>query len=104
MQTFLQGVSGTVFFIVNVVVGLLQLAAMISGVEAFLGVGETMAIIISFCLTYIPVVGGLLGTYGAVEYWDWDWWWAALLFFWQVPYLIIYVVFAPLIFWVSGEN
>ena len=104
MQNFLQGVTGTVFFVAYFVVGLLQIAAMISGIEVFFGVGEIIAFIISLFLTYIPLVGGLLGTYGAIEYWDWDWWWAALLFFWQIPFLIIAVVVVPLIGWVSGEN
>lgn len=81
-----------VFFgIAYFVVGIVQLFAIADGVAFGLGVGSFISFIIAIFVTYIPLLGSLLGLYGAVNVWDWSIWQALALFFWYIPVGILFV-------------
>ena len=50
--------------------------------------GYAIAFVLSVIASPIPIVGSILGIYGAVSVWDWHILFAALLFFWYVPVAI----------------
>lgn len=79
-----------VFFgIAYIVVGLVQLVAIMDGVAYALDISRFFAAIIALFVTYIPLLGSVLGVYGAVNVWDWSLIQAGLLFFWYVPIFIV---------------
>lgn len=80
MQVFL-----TIGFIA---VGLVQMFATFAGLGHLLG-STFLAVIIAMFFGGLPLVGSILGIYGAVNVWGWEIWQAALLFFWFVPVVII---------------
>jgi hypothetical protein len=69
-------------------VGLIQLAAIIEGLNSWIGLPTILAIPFAFFLAYIPIVGAVLGMVGAVSFWGWSWYWAGLLFFWPIVLLV----------------
>lgn len=71
------------------VIGLVQLAAIAAGIDYGMGIGGILSFIVAGFLTYIPVVGSLLGVYGAYHEWHWGFWQATALFFWYVPVIIL---------------
>lgn len=70
-------------------VGLIQFFALWDGLNYALGLPSIFGFILSLFLTYIPVIGTILGIYGAVKVWDWDLLRASLLFFWYVPVMLV---------------
>lgn len=70
-------------------VGLLQLFAISDGVQHALGVGRFLGFIAAVLLTYIPIIGSVLGVYGAYNVWHWELWQAAGLFFWYIPVMLV---------------
>ena len=64
-----------------IIMGTIQMAAIMAGLEHWLGLYWLIAIILAFPLGYFPIVGPILGIAGAVTAWHWAWWQAALLFF-----------------------
>ena len=81
MQAFL--------FIGYVVIGFVQIFAIMEGLQVALGVGGFISAMIAMFATYIPVLGQVLGVYGAVNAWDWSILQACLLFFWFVPFMLV---------------
>lgn len=83
-----------VFFgIAYVVIGLVQLFAIMDGLAFALGINQFFAVILSLFITYIPLVGSVAGIYGAVKVWDWSLLQAGALFFWYVPVFIAMMIF-----------
>ena len=79
-----------VFFgIAYFVIGLVQLFAIVDGIGYALSVGKVISFIVALLITYIPLLGSIVGVYGAVNVWDWSIWQAGVLFFWYVPVFII---------------
>ena len=62
-------------------IGIFQMAAIMAGLEDWLGLHWFFAIFLAFPIAYIPVIGAVLGVAGAVTAWGWEWWQAGLLFF-----------------------
>lgn len=85
MRVFLQ--------IAYFVIGIVQFFAVWDGARYFLGadsfIGGAFAFIVSVFLTYIPLLGSILGVYGAVNVWDWSLTKSLILFFWYVPLLVL---------------
>lgn len=79
------------------VVGIAQFFAVWDGIEYFLGVesfiGKGFAFFVSIFVTYIPLVGSLLGVYGATNVWGWSLAKSLFLFFWYIPVVIIVFVY-----------
>lgn len=68
-------------FIVYIVVGLFQLSAIMAGLESWWGVHWIISAPIAFIVSYIPLIGSIVGMVGAMDVWRWEWWQAGLLFF-----------------------
>ena len=81
MQVFL----GIAYF----VIGIVQLFAIVDGINHALGWGSFISFILGFMVTYIPVLGSVLGVYGAVSAWHWELLQAAALFFWYIPVVAV---------------
>lgn len=78
--------------IAQFVIGLVQIIAVWDGVAYLIGansfIGKAFAFLVALFLTYIPLVGSLIGVYGAVNVWDWSLVKSLILFFWYVPIII----------------
>lgn len=87
-------------FITYILIGLLQIAAIVDGVEHLFGFdsifGTIIAIFIGMFITYIPMVGAAAGIYGAVESWGWGIGTALLVFLWYVPVAIAFHIYLGL--------
>jgi len=84
-----------VFFqIAYFVIGLVQLIAVWDGAEYFLGTdsffGKMIAFFFALFVSYIPLLGSGLGVYGAVNVWDWSLTKSVVLFFWYVPFFLLF--------------
>ena len=79
--------------IAYVVIGLIQLFAIMDGLAYALGIHQFFAAILAFFITYIPLIGSIAGIHGAVNVWDWSLLQAGALFFWYVPVLIVMAIF-----------
>lgn len=77
------------FAIAYFVVGIVQLFAIVDGIGHALNIGGVLSFIIALFVTYIPLLGSVLGVYGAVEVWDWSMLQAVVLFFWYVPVFLV---------------
>ena len=84
--------AGCLFYIVYLGMGLLQLAAICGGIKIWLGWPGLLAGIAALFVAYIPIVGTVLGIFGAVKAWDWSWTAAILFFCWQ--WILFAIIFA----------
>lgn len=85
-----------VFFqIAYFTVGIVQFFAVWDGAKYFLGaeyfIVRIFAFFVSLFLTYIPLLGSVVGVYGAVNVWDWSFTKSMILFFWYVPVFILFI-------------
>jgi hypothetical protein len=71
------------------VVGIVQLFAIMDGIGYALSVGSVLSFVIALFVTYIPLLGSVLGVYGATQVWDWSLLQSLALFFWYVPVAIL---------------
>lgn len=78
-------------FLIYLGVGVVQLFAVMDGLEHWLGLPGFIAGILGLFLAYFPIVGTIMGFIGAIDVWGWEWWQAALLFFGS---FILFAVFA----------
>jgi hypothetical protein len=69
--------------------GLVQLVAIVAGVQVWLGWHWFPAAIAALLVTYIPIAGTVLGILGAVKGWGWGYLPAILFFCWQ---FILYAI------------
>jgi len=72
------------------IVGFAQIFAIMDWFKFTLDWGGLISFIAAFFLTYIPLIGSVLGVLGAHDYWGWSWFWSIALFFW---YLLLFPVF-----------
>jgi len=80
----------TVTIIGYFALGLLQWAAVLGGLEDWLGLHWLLAVILAFPISYMPIIGTVLGIFGAHAAWGWSWMQSIALFF--APMVIIYAV------------
>ena len=71
------------------IVGFLQLFAIQTYFSNVLDWSGIIAFFAALFVTYIPILGSILGVLGAHDSWGWDWLYAVLLFFWYVPFALI---------------
>ena len=60
--------------------GLIQYSAVVAQIHSFTHLNGFFSAILSLILTYFPVVGSIIGFFGAKDVWGWHWWQAALLY------------------------
>jgi len=77
-------------YIGYIILGLFQLAAIMAGFEDWLGLHWIIAALLSLFITYIPLVGTVVGMFGAVTAWHWSWLQAGSLFF--GPFVLILII------------
>jgi hypothetical protein len=85
-MVFLQVIAAILYF----GLGLLQLSATFAGLEGWLGLHWIIAGPIAFFLAYVPLVGTIVGIFGAVTAWGWSWLEAGALFF--GPFAVILIL------------
>jgi hypothetical protein len=78
---------GIIAAILYVGLGLLQLDATFAGLEDWLGLHWIIAGPLALFLAYFPLVGTIVGMFGAVSAWGWSWLQAGALFF--GPFVVI---------------
>ena len=73
-------------FITSLALGLAQLTAVYSGLYHYFQIQNFLLKLalapVAFFISQIPLVGFGFGIYGAITAWQWEWWWATLLFCW----------------------
>ena len=74
--------------IVYAVMGIIQIAATVTGFKAWWGWNDFFAILGAVFVGYLPVIGTIMGIMGAVKGWHWQPLLAILFFCWPV---ILYV-------------
>ena len=77
------------------VVGIAQFFAIWDAIELYL-VWGWLDLWIALFVTYIPLLGSILGYLGATEVWYWEPWQALTLFFWYVPVAAIFLIFGAI--------
>ena len=88
------------FQVIGVVLGIVQVAAIAAQLHSYAGVPYFLNGIAGFFLATIPLVGGLVGFFGAVDVWHWHWGvaaavmflggWGAIILSWVVARLFRY--------------
>ena len=73
------------------VIGFVQLFAIVEALEIYLDWG-ILNYAGAFFVTYIPLLGSVLGVLGAMEGWGWSLIQSLLLFFWYIPAFIFYMI------------
>lgn len=82
------------------ILGIFQLAAIMAGLEDWIGLHWLIAIPLAMIIAYIPVIGTIVGVVGAVTAWHWSWVQVGGLFFGP----LIVLIFFALISGVSGSR
>lgn len=72
--------------IVYLVIGFIQLLAIIKGIQIWFSVPWILATFLSLIIAYIPIIGTIAGIKGAIAAWGWSLWPAIAFFCW--PYLL----------------
>jgi hypothetical protein len=82
-----------IFSIAYLLIGLAQLFAIQDWFVRSMDWGGFFSFIAALFVTYIPLVGSVLGVLGAHDAWGWSWIASLLLFFWYVPLIGLFVLF-----------
>ena len=82
----MERIVGIAYFIL----GLVQLAAIMSFFDDWVGLHWLLSGFLAFFICYIPLVGTVVGMYGAVKAWGWSWMDASMLFL--GPFVVIVVL------------
>ena len=77
-----------IFIIGYIVIGFIQLFAIVEFFEEYLDWGF-VDVILAFFVTYIPILGSILGVLGAMDGGGWNIWQAGILFFWYLPVFLL---------------
>ena len=83
---------GCAAYLVYLAIGLVQLLAIIKGIQLWTGASWVLAAFLSLLVAYIPIVGTIAGIKGATDTWGWDVWPAIAFFCW--PYVLYFVAVA----------
>jgi hypothetical protein len=69
--------------------GIICMLAVIDGIQVWFGVNIFFAVIISFFVAYMPLIGTVAGFIGAVDAWGWSYLQAGALFFGPAIFIFI---------------
>ncbi len=72
-------------------IGLVQLVAILDGIQAWLDMHLVFAAPLAVILSYIPLVGSVLAIVSVVLVWEWHWLGAVALF--GSPYIVMLLAF-----------
>ena len=82
------------FYVGYLAVGLAQLFAIMDWLSYSFDWGGFASFLAALFVTYIPLLGSILGVFGAHDVWGWSWASSLLLFFWYVPVFFLLAIFA----------
>lgn len=91
-------------FIIYMGIGLVQLMAVMAGIHVWWGFGGFFSFIIAAIVSYIPLLGTILGIAGAMQAWHWEWWQAAGLFFGGLLLVIVLGGLGGIFEWIENRN
>ena len=74
------------------IVGFAQLFAIMDWFKFTFDLGGFISFIAAFFVTYIPLIGSILGVLGAHDFWGWSWFWSIALFFWYIFMVPVFLV------------
>jgi hypothetical protein len=83
---------GCLAYAVYMLMGLVQLAAILGGIEDWWGWPWWIAIFIAMPVAYIPILGTVVGIMGAIKSFGWSPIFSILLFGW--PYILYIILLA----------
>ena len=78
------------------IVGFAQLFAIMDLFKFTFYLGGFISFIAAFFVTYIPLIGSILGVLGAHDFWGWSWFWSIALFFWYIFMVPVFLVMGML--------
>ncbi|WOL39617.1 hypothetical protein RAH42_13170 (plasmid) [Pyramidobacter sp. YE332] len=96
-KNLLHNTATAFFMIVYFSLGVVQTVAFYQGLRYWLDWNWFFCLLISIPLSYIPVVGTVLGIVGALKVWQWPWLLTGVVF------LFPYIVVLPLAFSISRD-
>ncbi|ABV89285.1 hypothetical protein [Shewanella pealeana] len=79
-----------ILYVGYIILGIFQLAAVMGGLEDWMGLHWIIAAPLAFVIAYIPLVGTVVGMFGAVTVWHWSWLQAGGLFL--GPFIAILII------------
>jgi len=79
-------IVNVIFYLLYLLIGFAQFFAIWDAIELYLDWG-IFDFLVALSVTYIPLLGSILGYFGATEVWRWEPWQAVALFFWYLPIL-----------------
>ncbi|BDQ34816.1 hypothetical protein [Pseudodesulfovibrio portus] len=82
-----------IVYIAYFVLGIFQLAAVYAGLDQWLGWHFIIQGPLALFLAYTPVVGTIVGFFGAMKGWGWSFIQAGLLFFGSFGLMILFAFF-----------
>ncbi len=84
---------GLIWSVLMLALGIMQLVAFQAGLQEWLDLHWLVAVVIGIVALMLGPIGGLVvaivGFFGAMEAWHWEWWQAGLLCF---PSFVLFVV------------
>lgn len=81
---------GALPMVVFFVAGLIQLWAVSDEIHAVTHLPGFLSMGASLFLTYVPLIGSIIGFFGAKDVWGWEWWQAALLSFGPFALVVVF--------------
>lgn len=84
---------GCLPMVLFLVFGLIQYSAISAQVQSVTHSNGWLSGALTWLLTYLPIVGSIVGFFGAKDVWGWQWWQAALLYFGMpVGFYVLYAI------------
>ena len=62
-----------VFLVADIVLGVVQLAAVTAGLKHWLHLPGVLAVLAALFLAFTPILGTVLAVFGAMSAWHWPW-------------------------------
>ena len=90
-------------YIAYMILGLFQLAAVMAGLEDWVGLHWLLAAPLAMFIAYIPIVGTVVGMFGAVTAWHWTWPQAGGLFLGPFVVIAIFAIGAGIMDNIRGK-
>jgi hypothetical protein len=81
---------GAAPMVLFIVMGLVQLWAVSDEIHAVTHLPGFLSMGASLFLTYVPLIGSVIGFFGAKDVWGWEWWQAALLCFGPFGLVVVF--------------
>lgn len=86
---------GCLFQILFIAAGIVQFFAVSDGLALYFHLGGFASGALAFIVTYIPILGMVVGAYGAHDAWYWSWGASIALVAWPlVPAILVSIVAA----------